>query len=66
MKKTLIATAVVLGFAVVVAAQPLSLWNINDARMATKLEIQVDEAGVIQEIEYHIDPFRFDFDFPSC
>ncbi len=37
---------------------PLDLWNINDAREATKLEIQVDESGQFVEIEYHIPPER--------
>ena len=33
-------------------------WDIDDARMARKIEIQVDKAGNLQEIEFHIDPAR--------
>ena len=58
MKKSLVAVVGVLAIAVVAAGQDLALWNINDAREATRLEIQVDEAGQFVEVEYHMDPAR--------
>ncbi|MFV1959552.1 MAG: PepSY-like domain-containing protein [Planctomycetota bacterium] len=33
-----------------------SLWDIDDARIATKIEIQVDKAGNVLEAEFHVDP----------
>lgn len=37
-------------------ASDTSLWSIDDARIARKIEIQVDEAGNYREVEFHVDP----------
>lgn len=54
----LLALGLVLGMVATVAASPASLWDIDDARSAVKLEIGVDKNGAYNEIEYHIEPDR--------
>lgn len=54
-----LAAAVIVGALVAVAfAGPPSAFDIDDARVATKIEIQMDKAGRIGEIEFHVDPAR--------
>ena len=52
----MIGATVLLGLVLFAQAAPTSLWDIDDARSAVKLEILVDKAGGFTEIEYHIDP----------
>ena len=49
------ALALVVGLALA-EADTSSLWDIDDARIATKIEIQVDKSGNFREIEFHVDP----------
>ncbi|MCA9317615.1 MAG: hypothetical protein KDB73_19175 [Planctomycetes bacterium] len=39
-----------------VLAGPTSMWDIDYARMAKKIEIQVDKSGAYREVEFHLDP----------
>lgn len=49
--------AVIVGALVAVAfAGPPNGFDIDDARMAKKIEMQLDKAGRMVEIEFHVDP----------
>jgi hypothetical protein len=54
--KYMIGATVVLGVVLFAQAGPTSLWDIDDARAAVKLEILVNKSGEPTEIEFHIDP----------
>lgn len=54
--RTLTTVLLVACVAVLAFADALSGWDIDDARMAQKLELQVDKLGNVTELEYHIDP----------
>ena len=54
--KALIAAVIVGGLVAVAFAGPPTAWDIDDARRAVKIEIQMDKAGRVGEIEFHVDP----------
>jgi hypothetical protein len=51
-----VAALLTLGLVAAAGAAGHDLWDLDDARIATKVEIQVDKAGRILEIEFHVPP----------
>ena len=48
--------ALLFGGVSLVGAGSHTLWDIDDARIAKKIEIQVDKSGAFREVEFHVDP----------
>ena len=38
------------------AAEVSTWWDIDDARIASKIEIKISKSGVIEDVEYHVAP----------
>jgi hypothetical protein len=48
----------ILGVAVLAYAGGAGWWDIDDARIASSIEIIMEKDGTVKEVEYHVDPTR--------